>query len=250
MTDDLRSARLPNVFEPQSNRVVEVPNLENVDAFFSDPVDPNEGSDLVGGNLETQSEATFDGPGTRKLAVDTLVDPDRILLQTSRMLGSAWKFNPFKGASPGSFELDTPDSTLTKEELDFVRSCKASSTSRPRDVALRHHNAIGQIELAKINKRNRKDLSITAWPEDIVELSDQDFQKEVDSFYSVPFLPTLGSGSIQPSTSNGPGMYLEVSGIVDDILSPFSETIFINLSAADFQGFCGLYGRWIPERSK
>lgn len=56
--------------------------------------------------------------------------------------------------------------------------------------ALRHRDAIGQIQLARTNKRNEKHLSITAWPEDTVGLNDEGFHKEINAFCGkTPCLP-------------------------------------------------------------
>ena len=211
ITDPLHSDRFRHVLQPQSNRVVEVPNLDNVDAFFSDPVNPDEGLYSTDTGLETQHTANINGSEMRQLTPDAFIDPHQVLRETSRTLESAWKFNPFKGAAPGAFELESKTTPLTEEELKFIHSYEVSNQSRPRDAALRHLNAIGLVELAKVNKRNRKHSSIPDWPEDTAEINDKGFDKEIIAFYGADTLPTSGQNDNQFSTSDCPENHQEVS---------------------------------------
>lgn len=190
---------------------MEVPNLENVDAFFSDPLDPAEGLPSTDMGLETQHTANTNGPEMRQPTLDAFSDSSQIIQQTNRALSSSWKFNPFRGAHPQAFDREDPKTNLTEDEWKAIQAFQVSNNSRPRDVALRHHDAIGQIELAKINKRNKKHLSLAAWPEDTVGLNDEGFHKEINAFYGLPTLPSSGQTGVQSATDDCLDRYQEVS---------------------------------------
>ena len=208
----------PEVTQVHSASIIEVPDLANVDMFFStDPAFLSTSQlpmskDHTSEQLQTASLI----PGPQKSIARDFAYSPIVLEQATSLLASSWKFNPFLGASSDAFQPVDPIDKFTKEELKFVKNCKTCGDSRPREVALRHHQAVGSVELNKINRR-LKDQSIVPWGKDIPKIDDHGFTQELDAFYGARSLRPLEIPDVQLSYDSR-GDYQEVSSIVFSFL--------------------------------
>lgn len=173
---------------PSSKYIKEVPSLENVSAFLSDPPNVEENA-TPKDRMQVPEKPTESGEERSEEWIDD-VDPVKILRLVDRTLSSAWKFNPYLGASPGAMGPFPEDLELTPDEYDFANRKKIiKDTASERRI--RADTARGLFELQNINKRNKKNLSITPWPEDISFLNDKAFTEQVNlnAFYSRNSIP-------------------------------------------------------------
>lgn len=162
---------------PQSKCIKEVPNLENVSAFLSDPLNVEEDAAPTS-RMQVPRKPMGSGEECSEEWIDDF-DLAKILKLVDRTLSSAWKFNPYFGASPGAMGPFPADLELTVEEFNFANRKKIiKDTASERRI--RADSARGLCELKNINKRNKKNLSITPWPEDISFLNDKAFAEQVN----------------------------------------------------------------------
>ena len=162
------------------HRMKEVPNLENVEAFLSDFSEPE---DNPYHNVSMQESARAVGPDEGKNVYKgnphcAMQHESLALGQVDRVLSSAWKFNPFYGATAASLADPPSDIELSAEELRLLESIKGKQVAA-RATRLQRMYALGLYDLQKTKSRNEKRLNVQIWPEDIPDLDDAMFVEEV-----------------------------------------------------------------------
>lgn len=162
---------------PQSKCIKEVPNLENVSAFLSDPLNVEEDAAPTS-SLQVPGRPIGSGEECSEDWIDDF-DPAKVLKQVNRTLSSAWKFNPYFGANPGAMGPFPKDLELTLDEFNFANNKKIIKDTA-NETRIRADNARGKFELRNINKRNKKNSNIAPWPEDISFLNDKAFAEQVN----------------------------------------------------------------------
>jgi len=205
--DSLRSyltigtGHLRRVAGPQSSCIKEVPSLENVSAFLSDPLNVEDDASATS-RVRVPGEPAVTGEACSEELIDDF-DPTKILRLVDRTLSSAWKFNPYLGASPGCMDPLPPDLELTSDEHEFANGKKIIKDTA-NATRLRADTARGLFELQIINKRNKKNLSITPWPEDILFLNDKAFAEQVNlnAFHSRDSIPNNVSNGVRDTRAD------------------------------------------------
>lgn len=179
----------------QSKSIKEVPNLDNVSAFLSDPLTLEEDAAPTS-KVQVPGEPVGSGKECPVELIDDF-DPAKVLKLVDRVLSSAWKFNPYLGASPGAMGPFPKDLELNSNEFEFANRKKIIKDTAI-ETRLRADTARGLFELQNINKRNKKNLSITPWPEDISFLNDKAFAEQVNlnAFHSRNSIPDNGNSRV------------------------------------------------------
>ena len=170
-------AHIDRVIPPQSSRIKEVPNLDNVEPFLSDPIESEDGP---------PTKSTFEDLAQMKNSAYTKNEYTTALLKVvDRMLSTSWKFNPFRGCSVAAMDPPLPETRLTKEQYRWLESCKAEQ-KMAFDTRGQRWNARGLTHLKTTNERNQKKLTVQAWPRSIPFLDEEAFAEEVriNSFHS------------------------------------------------------------------
>ena len=158
----------------------EVPNLENVEAFFSDFSEPEDNPyHNVSMGESARAVGSDKNENVYKANPHCAMQHHSVALrQVDRVLSSAWKFNPLYGATAASLEDPPSDTELSAEELKLLESIKEKQVAA-RATRLQRMYAQGLLDLQKTKSRNEKRLNIQTWAEDISDLDDAVFVEEV-----------------------------------------------------------------------
>ena len=174
------SEHIHRVNKQLRHRMKEVPNLENVEAFFSDFSEPEDNPyHNVSMGESTRAVGFSENEIVYKANPHCAMQHHSLAIrQADRVLSSAWKFNPLYGATAASLE-DPPSGTeLSAEELKLLESITEKQVAA-RATRLQRMYAQGLRELQKTKSRNEKRLNIQIWAEDISDLDDAVFAEEV-----------------------------------------------------------------------
>lgn len=172
---------------PQSSRMKEVPSLDNVEAFMSDPVDLEDESSSIWKVGKRTPQAKHGQSGYQYPENPNIASISRLVLlrQADRALNITWKFNPFRGCPMAAMDELPPDAQLTDEQLEWLEGFKEKEILA-RATRIQRMSARGLLDLQKTKKKNMKNLTILAWPNSVASLTGKTFEEEVlnNSFHS------------------------------------------------------------------